>query len=216
MGIKGLFPYLAEAAPKAHNTSELKRYTGQRLAVDASAWMYQFLTIVRTGAAAENLQNNQGAATSHLQGFVLRTLKLLEAGVHPVFVFDGRPPDMKMAVNAARREVREQAAEDYASAVSSGATGEHVYKAASRSTRVTREHAEHAKEILRAMGMPVVEAPGDSPSGTLCPLFGSGFPSKTTNPKKGVPSLSYGYWASKVRPKLPVRNFALRVKSMRP
>lgn len=162
MGIKGLFPYLVEAAPKAYNTSELKRYTGRRLAVDASAWMYQFLTIVRTGAAAENLQNNQGAATSHLQGFVLRTLKLLEAGVHPIFVFDGKPPDMKMAVNAARREVREQAAEEHAAAVSSGAKGEEVYKAASRSTRVTKEHGEHAKEILRAMGMPVVEAPGEA------------------------------------------------------
>ena len=162
MGIKGLFPYLVEAAPKAHNTSELKRYTGRRLAVDASAWMYQFLTIVRTGAAAENLQNNQGAATSHLQGFVLRTLKLLEAGVHPVFVFDGKPPEMKLAVNAARREVREQAAEEHAAAVSSGAKGEEVYKAASRSTRVTKEHGEHAKEILRAMGMPVVDAPGEA------------------------------------------------------
>ena len=85
MGIKGLFPYLVEAAPKAYNTSELKRYTGRRLAVDASAWMYQFLTIVRTGAAAENLQNNQGAATSHLQGFVLRTLETLGGGRAPDF-----------------------------------------------------------------------------------------------------------------------------------
>ena len=31
-------------------------------------------------------------ATSHLQGILLRSLKLLEVGVHPVFVFDGRPP----------------------------------------------------------------------------------------------------------------------------
>lgn len=162
MGIKGLFPYLVEAAPKAHNTSELKRYTGRRLAVDASAWMYQFLTIVRTGAAADNLQNNEGAATSHLQGFVLRTLKLLECGVHPIFVFDGKPPQMKLAVNAARREVRQQAAEEHAAAVSAGAKGEQVYKAASRSTRVTQEHGEHAKEVLRAMGMPVVEAPGEA------------------------------------------------------
>lgn len=162
MGIKGLFPFLADAAPKAHNTSELRRYTGRRLAVDASAWMYQFLSIVRTGAAAENLQNNQGSATSHLQGFVLRSLKLLEAGVHPVFVFDGKPPAMKLAVNRARREVRQQAAEEHAAAVSAGAQAEQVYKAASKSTLVTREHGEHAKELLRAMGIPVIEANGEA------------------------------------------------------
>ena len=162
MGIKGLFPYLTEAAPKAHNTSELKRYTGRRLAVDASGWMYQFLSIVRTGAAAENPQNSQGAATSHLQGFVYRALKLLEAGVHPVFVFDGKPPDMKLAVNRARRKTREAAKEEHAAAVADGASSEAVYKAASRSTLVTKEHSDHAKELLRAMGLPVVEAPGEA------------------------------------------------------
>ncbi|CAK9028673.1 unnamed protein product [Durusdinium trenchii] len=162
MGIKGLFPYLVEAAPKAYNTSELKRYTGRRLAVDASGWMYQFLSIVRTGAAAENLQNNQGAATSHLQGFVFRALKLLEAGVHPVFIFDGKPPEMKTAVNRARRKTREHAAEEHAEAVATGASSETVYKAASRSTVVTKEHSEHTKELLRAMGLPVVEAPGEA------------------------------------------------------
>ena len=41
MGIKGLFPYLVEAAPGAYNTTELKRYSGRRLAIDASGWMYQ-------------------------------------------------------------------------------------------------------------------------------------------------------------------------------
>lgn len=32
---------------------------------------------------------------SHLQGMLSRTIRLLEAGVKPVFVFDGKPPAMK-------------------------------------------------------------------------------------------------------------------------
>jgi len=32
---------------------------------------------------------------SHLQGMMSRTIRLLEAGVKPVFVFDGKPPAMK-------------------------------------------------------------------------------------------------------------------------
>ncbi|CAE7825863.1 FEN11, partial [Symbiodinium sp. CCMP2592] len=163
MGIKGLFPYLQEVVPKAILDTELKRYTGRRLAIDASAWMYQFLSIVRTGSAAENLQNKEGQATSHLQGIVLRALKLLEVGVQPVFVFDGKPPDMKLAVNRARRQVRAAAAEEHAAAVASGtAPAEHVYKTASRSTVVTREHNQHAKDLLRTMGISVVQAPGEA------------------------------------------------------
>ncbi|CAJ1363648.1 unnamed protein product [Effrenium voratum] len=165
MGIKGLFPYLMEAAPKAIQDSELKRYTGRRLAVDASAWMYQFLSIVRTGAAAENLQNDQGhsaEATSHLQGFVLRALKMLEAGIQPVFVFDGKPPEMKTAVNRARHEARSAAKQEHAAAVASGASSDQVYKAASRSTLVTKQHNQHTKELLHSMGLPVVEAESEA------------------------------------------------------
>lgn len=32
---------------------------------------------------------------SHLQGMFNRTIKLLEFGVKPVYVFDGKPPEMK-------------------------------------------------------------------------------------------------------------------------
>mmetsp|Transcript_3720 Transcript_3720/g.9582 ORF Transcript_3720/g.9582 Transcript_3720/m.9582 type:complete len:540 (+) Transcript_3720:167-1786(+) len=163
MGIKGLFPYIQEVAPESIKDSELKRLTGYSVAIDASAWMYQFLSVVRTGVGAEHLQNAEGEATSHLQGFLMRSVKLLEAGVHPVFVFDGKPPDMKMAVNRARREVRAAAAEEHAAAVASEtASAEQVFKAASRSTVVTREHNESAKMLLRSMGIPVVDAPGEA------------------------------------------------------
>lgn len=133
------------------------------MAIDASAWMYQFLTIVRTGTAAENLQNAEGQATSHLQGFLSRAIKMLESGVRPVFVFDGKPPEMKQGVNRARREVRQAAAQEHAEAVASeDATAEEVYKAASRSTVVTREHNESAKALLQVMGLPVVNAPAEA------------------------------------------------------
>jgi len=163
MGIKGLFPFLQQAAPASIKDSSLNSYIGRTLAIDASTWMYQFLAIVRTGAAADNLQNDRGEATSHLQGFLSRSIRLLEAGVQPVFVFDGKPPDMKLAVNQARKEARDAAAEEHAAAVADvAASSEQVYKAASKSTRVTKEHNDTAKELLRTMGLAVIEAPGEA------------------------------------------------------
>eukprot|EP00930_Biecheleria_cincta_P034521 TRINITY_DN23852_c0_g1_i1.p1 TRINITY_DN23852_c0_g1~~TRINITY_DN23852_c0_g1_i1.p1 ORF type:complete len:409 (-),score=71.74 TRINITY_DN23852_c0_g1_i1:1041-2267(-) len=162
MGIKGLFPYIQRAAPKSIHDTKLKSLTGYSVAIDASAWMYQFLSVVRTGVGAENLKNAEGEATSHLQGFLSRAIKMLEAGIHPVFVFDGKPPEMKLAVSRTRREERAAAAEEHAAAVACAAPAEQVFKAASRSTVVTREHNDAAKAILRNMGIPVVEAPGEA------------------------------------------------------
>lgn len=32
---------------------------------------------------------------SHLQGMFYRTIRMLECGMKPVYVFDGKPPDLK-------------------------------------------------------------------------------------------------------------------------
>lgn len=46
---------------------------------------------------------------SHLVGFFYRTIRLLENGIKPVFVFDGKPPVMKGGELAKRAERREEA-----------------------------------------------------------------------------------------------------------
>lgn len=35
------------------------------------------------------------AEPSHLQGMFYRTIRMLECGMKPVYVFDGKPPDLK-------------------------------------------------------------------------------------------------------------------------
>lgn len=42
-------------------------------------------------------------------GFFYRTIRLLEHGIKPVFVFDGKPPVMKGGELAKRQERREEA-----------------------------------------------------------------------------------------------------------
>ena len=36
-----------------------------------------------------------GEVTSHIQGMFSRTIRMMEAGCKPAYVFDGKPPDMK-------------------------------------------------------------------------------------------------------------------------
>ena len=71
--------------------------------------LYSFLAAIRTGGEATHLSNSRGEATSHLQGFVNRCLKMVEAGAKPVYVFDGAAPKLKGKTLAGRRAAKEQA-----------------------------------------------------------------------------------------------------------
>ena len=163
MGIKGLFPFLREKAPDAIKERSLKDYLGRTLAIDASMSLYHFLSAIRTGPDAQNLTNSNNEATSHLQGFATRVLRLLEAGAKPVFVFDGKPPQLKAKELAQRREAKAKAEEVVKEKrADEDASPEEVRKAASAATRVTRKHNDDVKRLLRLMGAPVVEAEGEA------------------------------------------------------
>uniref|UniRef100_A0A0K8RE24 Putative flap structure-specific endonuclease 1 n=1 Tax=Ixodes ricinus TaxID=34613 RepID=A0A0K8RE24_IXORI len=93
MGITGLSKVIADNAPSAIKEGDIKSYFGRKIAIDASMCLYQFLIAVRQ----ENnmLTNSDGETTSHLVGFFYRTIRMIENGIKPVYVFDGKPPGMK-------------------------------------------------------------------------------------------------------------------------
>lgn len=94
MGIKGLTTLLQDICPNAIKEDKLQNYFGRKVAIDASTSIYQFMISIR-GAYGGDLTNEKGEVTSHLQGMFYRTIRLLEAGLKPIFVFDGKPPEMK-------------------------------------------------------------------------------------------------------------------------
>ena len=49
---------------------------------------------------------------SHLQGMFFRTARMLESGMKPVYIFDGKPPDAKKEELNRRFEKRGDATED--------------------------------------------------------------------------------------------------------
>lgn len=158
MGIKGLTKLLSEAAEGCIVDNELANYTGRKVAIDASMALYQFLIAIRSGSegyAAQVLTNEAGEVTSHIQGFFNRTIRMLSNGIKPVFVFDGKPPTLKSGELAKRRARRAEAEAKLAAAE----TTEEKEKYEKRLTRVTAQHGEDVKELLRLMGVPIVQAP---------------------------------------------------------
>ena len=73
---------------------QLEDLKGNIIAIDAFNTIYQFLTTIRQMDGTP-LMDKKGRITSHLSGLFYRNLNLLVAGVKPVYVFDGKPPELK-------------------------------------------------------------------------------------------------------------------------
>jgi flap endonuclease-1 len=85
----------------------------------------------------------------------------LENGVKPIWVFDGKPPELKSFVLDQRKENKEQAVFDKQAAMDSGDL-DTAKRMAGRSVTVTKEMTKDAKTLIRLMGVPVIEAPGEA------------------------------------------------------
>ncbi|XP_022647631.1 flap endonuclease 1-like [Varroa jacobsoni] len=156
MGILGLSKLIADVAPGAIKEGEIKNFFGRKIALDASMCLYQFLIAVRQ----ENnmLTNADGETTSHLVGFFYRTIRMIENGIKPLYVFDGKPPDLKIGELEKRAERREEAQKELEKATEFG-NQEDINKYQRRLVKVTKQHNEDAKRLLDLMGVPFLEAP---------------------------------------------------------
>lgn len=160
MGIQGLTKLLNEHAPNASREQKFDGYFGRKVAVDASMHIYQFMVVVgRQGE--QQLTDEAGEVTSHLQGMFYRTVRMLEAGIKPLYVFEGKPPELKTALLGQRGERRADATADLERAKEAG-DAEAVEKYAKRTVKVTRQHNDECKRLLRLMGVPVLDAPGEA------------------------------------------------------
>ncbi len=56
--------------------------------------------------------DKQGRSTSHLSGIFYRTINLVENGIIPIYVFDGKPPEEKTQEIQRRIKIKEEAEEN--------------------------------------------------------------------------------------------------------
>ena len=142
---------------RAIEFSELK---GKTIAIDASNVIYQFLSSIRQPDGTP-LQDKEGRITSHLSGLFYRNINLLQEGLKLVYVFDGEMPELKHATNKKRREVKDEAREKYEKAREKEDV-DGMGKYAKQLATLTDEIVEESKELLEAMGIQTIQAPGEA------------------------------------------------------
>lgn len=122
MGILNLTDLIRKHAPGAVEEVSREYLNGQTVAVDAYIVIYQFLS---TGVDIPGL----------MSGLFCRTCNLIDAGITPIFVFDGVAPPLKAETLAKRNETR--------------------------TLKVSSSVVKEFQSLLKLMGVPFVNAAGE-------------------------------------------------------
>lgn len=132
------------------------------IAVDAYNIIYQFLSSIRQ-RDGKPLKDSEGRVTSHLSGILYRNANLVEAGIRPVYVFDGAPDMMKEGTLEKRKKRKEEAEEEYKKSLEEGDL-ERARIKAQQTSRMTDEIEESSKKLLSLLDIPWIQAPSEGES----------------------------------------------------
>ncbi|RLF03208.1 MAG: flap endonuclease-1 [Thermoprotei archaeon] len=137
----------------------LEELRGKIIAIDAYNALYQFLAIIRQPNGTP-LMDSMGRITSHLNGLLYRTVNFLEYGIKPVYVFDGKPPEVKKMEILKRMKHKEEALKKYEEALRRGdLKAAKMY--AQQTSKLTEDMVNDAKRLLDLLGIPWVQAPSE-------------------------------------------------------
>jgi len=98
--------------------------------------------------------------TSHLSGLFYRTSNLLEMGIKPIYVFDGKPPAFKREEIQRRKEFKTQMATHYETAAAQGDTAK-MRMFAQATTSIKDYMKTDSQRLLELMGLPWIQAPSE-------------------------------------------------------
>ncbi|KZX16108.1 flap endonuclease-1 [Methanobrevibacter cuticularis] len=137
----------------------LKDLDGKIIAIDGANTIYQFLSSIRQRDGTP-LMDKEGNVTSHLSGILYRTSSIVEKGIKPIYVFDGKPSEFKGNTVEQRREIRQNAEKEWKKALKEGNEAK-ARKFATRSSRMSPYIVDSSKKLLEFMGIPYVQSFGE-------------------------------------------------------
>ena len=137
----------------------LKDLKNKTIAIDSMNILYQFLSSIRLRDGSP-LRNSKGEITSTYNGIFYKNVYMLENDITPVWVFDGKPPELKTKTREERKKVKEKALEDYIKAKEEGNVAD-MQKYAKRINYLEPKVVENSKKLLDLMGIPYINAPSE-------------------------------------------------------
>jgi flap endonuclease-1 len=157
MGIKHLHEFLKKTG-NIIQTKSNNSYYGKIIAIDISMLLYKIVIGIRK--TGNDLLNCDKEIVSHIIGLYDKTMKFLEMGIKPIFVFDGKPPELKNKIINNRKFLKKKAQNKLKYAQNES----EKLKYFKRTVHITRQQMNECMELLNLMGLPVIQAPEEADS----------------------------------------------------
>ncbi|MBY8990126.1 MAG: flap endonuclease-1 [Candidatus Lokiarchaeota archaeon] len=151
MGVK-----INELVNEVKRTITFENLFKKDIAIDAFNTIYQFLAIIRQRDGTP-LKDYEGNVTSHLSGLFYRSINFLEHTIRPIYVFDGKPSDLKLNTIKERRKVKEEAQKKMVAAQDAEDFKE-AKKFAQLTSKLDEGMIEESKKLIESMGIPLIQA----------------------------------------------------------
>ena len=129
--------------------------SGKVVVVDANNLLNRHLIGQRN--RGDDIRNSTGKKVGHLVVIFRFVIKLRKSNIYPVFVFDGKPSQLKLSTIDERR-VKKHCAIDTCTKISDKADPEYI-KYFKRCFELKSHEIEECMELLSAMGVPYIRAP---------------------------------------------------------
>lgn len=154
---------LTSTINKFTNGAAIKKYKFDRfknmaVSVDASLMIYQTVLAIRKNG--KDMCNPNGQLTSHLYGIFYKIIAFLENHMIPIFVFDGKAPEIKRKTIARRNAVKAAAEEKLAGITDT--TDPEYTKNIIKTFRPTAADIQELQTMLDLMGIPYIVAPEEA------------------------------------------------------
>lgn len=155
MGIRNLNKFIKENTSNGYAKININDLEDKVIAIDTSLILYQFLIAIKSN---DDLKNKDGKITSHIHAILTKVLTYIKKRIYPIFVFDGKPPELKTKTIEYRNQIKKKALDNLEKDLSE----EEKKKMLKRSLRITEEQISECKEILSILGIPYIESPTEA------------------------------------------------------
>lgn len=161
MGVSGLNKLITTYGNNSISYKQFQDYKGTVQGLDASLTLYKFcLATVDT----DNFKNNKGKIIGHLFACMSKTRSMLNYGIMPLWIFDGKPPSLKKEILSKRRKDREDAYQklNYSSGRNIIKNTIPINKLEKKTFTISKELIIEVKQLLDLMGIPYIDSPEEA------------------------------------------------------